>query len=116
MCVRGLGHGSARLSRGFFAGSWHPSGCLVPFLVARAAPDNSRGENAVSDVAMLGVFHVDNTLLEGDDLRVISQRSTLCWGISSDVHHGRLKVVQQKESSVAKKICIVQLHLLSQSV
>ena len=40
---------------------------IVHCPVARAATDNSRGENAVSETASLGVFQVEYALLDGEE-------------------------------------------------
>ena len=40
----------------------------VSWAVPRAAKDNARGANAVSEAAIVGVFHVDHALLAGEEL------------------------------------------------
>ena len=55
-------------------------------------------------------------MLEGKELREFAKGSSLFRGAASDVHHGRLNVIQDKGARVSEEICIPQLNLLSQSI
>ena len=69
-------------------------------LVGRAAPDHSGCENAVSDAAIIGVFHIDNALPQKEEPRKVALGASLCWGVASDVQTGRLHVVQEKVARI----------------
>ena len=74
---------------------------IVPWPIARAATDNSRCENAVSEAAFVGVFHIDDAGLEGVELCQLAEASNMRLGIASDVQQGRVNVVQHKVPRIA---------------
>ena len=54
-------------------------------------------------------------MLEGEELRQLTEGAFLGWRISSDMHDSRLDVVHHKRAGIPQEVRNAQLNLLSQS-